>query len=451
MRHVLYTFVLGLVVGCADREVQEVIPIPSNVDVKSIPAIINRDVDILFVIDNSESMADEQTALAANFPRFIDVLDNIQGGLPNIHIGVVTTNMGSFGQLSGVHCDGGGDGGSLQTGGFAFTGGVRYIEDIEGVTPGTRVTNYGATALPDVFRQIATVGILGCPFEQPLASMRAALSGNPDNAGFLRPGAHLAVVVISDEDDCSTDSAEFFGPASARLGPIDSFRCFEFGITCDEPDPRVPGPRTNCRSNETSPYQVAVAEYVQFLQELRPGNRPGNYDAVVAAIIGDRDPVAIGTRDAGSEIRPTLNPSCTYPPSQSADPAVRLGTFLDGFPLQNSNNTICTDDLSNAVESVAELIRGSIGYRCFDSPLVDVHPETPEPDYECAVAMDYASQPDAIIPQCDATASVQPCWRISATLPDCTTSATGLGIEVVTPPGFAPPTGTLVDASCLVQ
>ena len=64
-------------------------------DVTTMRAVANRDLDILFVIDNSGSMAEQQASLAANFPRMIDVLEQLDGGLPNLHIGVTTSDMGS--------------------------------------------------------------------------------------------------------------------------------------------------------------------------------------------------------------------------------------------------------------------------------------------------------------------------------------------------------------------
>ena len=39
-------------------------------------------------------MLDEQTNLKNNFPNFINVLNSIEGGLPNIHLGVVSTDLG---------------------------------------------------------------------------------------------------------------------------------------------------------------------------------------------------------------------------------------------------------------------------------------------------------------------------------------------------------------------
>jgi len=65
--------------------------------VATIPATPNRNLDLLFVIDDSPSMADKQVNLANNFPNFINVLNALPGGLPDLHLGVVTTDIGTKG------------------------------------------------------------------------------------------------------------------------------------------------------------------------------------------------------------------------------------------------------------------------------------------------------------------------------------------------------------------
>src|SRR5690242_14348266 len=57
--------------------------------------IANRNLDLLFMIDNSSSMRSSQTNLTANFPTFMDALENLPGGLPNIHVAVVSSDMGA--------------------------------------------------------------------------------------------------------------------------------------------------------------------------------------------------------------------------------------------------------------------------------------------------------------------------------------------------------------------
>ena len=78
-----------------------------------VPRIETVKTDILFVIDNSNSMGEEQTSLSTNFPNFINVLEGIEGGLPNVHLGVVSSNVGAGGQPISA-CTDDGDNGRLQ-------------------------------------------------------------------------------------------------------------------------------------------------------------------------------------------------------------------------------------------------------------------------------------------------------------------------------------------------
>src|ERR1051325_2105203 len=87
----------GLLAGCPDRTISEVSPEQGRVEYKDIAVTVNRDIDILFVIDDSPSMLDKQTNLKNNFPNCINVLNGIEGGLPNVHIGVVTSDLGTKG------------------------------------------------------------------------------------------------------------------------------------------------------------------------------------------------------------------------------------------------------------------------------------------------------------------------------------------------------------------
>ena len=57
--------------------------------------ISNRNLDVLFMIDNSASMHLSQANLLRNFPTFMNVLKELPGGLPNIHVAVVSSDMGA--------------------------------------------------------------------------------------------------------------------------------------------------------------------------------------------------------------------------------------------------------------------------------------------------------------------------------------------------------------------
>jgi hypothetical protein len=227
---------LGLVclAACASRDVV----VGDLQEVTSLKAVPNRDLDILFVVDNSPSMIEEQQSLAANFPLMIDALSQLDGGLPNLHIGVVTSDLGTSGsQTAPANGIGAGPGACVglgMAGNLVQVGGMteHFLSDVDDGT-GARMTNYTG-ALRDEFGMLALVGDQGCGFEQHLGAMRRALDANPTDAGFLRPDANLAVVVLADEDDCSIADSAFFSTDTSTLGPLQSFRCFRFGVECDE-------------------------------------------------------------------------------------------------------------------------------------------------------------------------------------------------------------------------
>ena len=71
---------------------------PDNADAvrtETRAVIANRNLDVLFMIDNSSSMLLSQTNLLRNIPTFMKVLEDLPGGLPNIHVAVVSSDMGA--------------------------------------------------------------------------------------------------------------------------------------------------------------------------------------------------------------------------------------------------------------------------------------------------------------------------------------------------------------------
>jgi len=175
-------------------------------------------VDILFVIDNSGSMADQQSSLIASFEGFVNGMQEQLEGADSYHIGVVTTDNYSF---NAPDCRNIGDL-VTQTGGFdssngichPFNSGGRYLDDTE----------------PDLagrFACMAQVGTQGNDDERPMRAMLDALStGNNApgacNEGFSRPDSLLVIVVISDEDDVpepiDCDPDDFFNNPCDTVG-----------------------------------------------------------------------------------------------------------------------------------------------------------------------------------------------------------------------------------------
>jgi len=285
-----------------------------------------RDLDILYVFDNSmDHGAYDQ--MASQLDVLQRELAGIDGQLPSLHVGLVTTDLGTRGRLdarpvpSVGNCAGTGDDGKLVT----FTSGITgaYLEDLRG-PDGTRIQNFASGDLRLELDRLTNPGIgaanTGCEFEQPLEAMRRAL--DPDNnPGFIRPGAMLAVVFLTPDDDCSLSRGAMLDPLDPSLGPLFSFRCVEQGVICDPDDPRRPGAHAGCRPREGSRFMVDVSEYRTFLLRYKPDPR----DVSVSAVAGPRSSFEV--RDIGV---PVLWPSCQGA-GGSAIPAVRIGALVDAF------------------------------------------------------------------------------------------------------------------------
>ncbi len=450
---------LALLGGCPDRTIASVVPQQGKVETLDIPLIPRRDIDILFVIDDSLSMKEEQTSLRANFPRFVSVLESIEGGLPNVQLGVITPNLGTS-ALDGTtappigSCVGHGEGGALRTLG---TGGPRFLRNVarEG---GGRDTNYGALSLTQAFEQLATVGTAGCGIEQHLEAMKRALDGsNAVNAGFVRDDAYLAVIVIADEDDCSlAKSSLFAGTQDATYADVVNFRCTSHGVACDTPATpfeMATGVREDCHPRDDSELVASVDRYVEFLKSRKADPR----DVIVAGIVGDPAPFAITKKQISETVQTTvLARSCPRDEAstgQLAFPAVRTADFLAQFA-NTARTTICDDDLSDGLTEIAALLKGVIDEPCFRLPLADVS-DAPGAQYDCSV-LEVRRHPNAadeelgVLPACDRGAP--PCWRIEEDAVQCAyTPAPHLKL-VIDRTGAPPATPDLrIKASCVTS
>ena len=99
--------------ACTTRSLEEPELKPAKNNTFTFQESVNRDIDILFLIDNSSSMAKSQANLVRNFPVFMNVLKGLPGGLPNVHIAVVSSDMGAGSVTNG--CSGNGRPASSRT------------------------------------------------------------------------------------------------------------------------------------------------------------------------------------------------------------------------------------------------------------------------------------------------------------------------------------------------
>jgi hypothetical protein len=464
---------LGTLAGCPSRDVSAVQPNQSKEQQKEIPVNLNRNIDILWVIDNSGSMEQEQASLARNFPLFAEVLEGIEGGLPDIHMGVISSDMGTGEFEIADGCAGNGDNGLLQVGSCPLNDGKLYISDVSTGEDGGREKNYDGE-LADQFRCMAELGIDGCGFEQHLESMRSALT-NGDNGDFLREDAFLAVIFIQDEDDCSASDADIFGGGigddrDSEFGEYSSFRCFEFGTSCEPANERSFGPRDNCESDDDSQYIAQVSEYISFLQGLK--DDPSQ--VIVAAVTGPTGPVTVAEDPDRDQI--WVPPACvvcegggsdceaaTHSQAQdalvAAAPGIRMNTLLQGFPQRSTFQNICTYDpdiddvdLSGALVKIADLVKRVVGNPCLEGNLADSNPNQDGVQVECKVSdvsnLNQEDEEEFPMASCDDDASA-PCFRL---VEDDSCAATNIALEIDRgEPPQDPPANTTVVARCLVE
>jgi hypothetical protein len=450
-------------VGCKS----ETTPIePDPVVLDPVPLAITRELDVLFVVDNSGSMRQEQVALASGFNRFTEALQDQEGGLPGLQIGVVSSNVGTAPVGGGGdQCAGQGDDGALLIAEAcpALTDGSRFIRDLP-ATGGEREVNYAGT-LGEQFGCMAQLGTSGCGFEQHFESMRRALSEQELNAGFLRPGASLAVLFVADEDDCSAHDRGIFDASQddrdSELGELSSFRCFEFGVECAPVagGERVLGPRTDCAPEEGSRYIESVSTYIDFLRGLK-----ADPDKVfVSAITGDSAPVVIQEDPEKTPSELVVAPTCTICPGGaatgcsslealvSAAPAIRMQALVDAFGASGHRQDICaydaaTDslDFGAALAGVAEHLAPRIATACLEVMPLDTDAAAVGTQVTCEV-VESAGGAETAIPACDATASNLPCFRLRDNPDQC--PATGLALAIER--GEAPaPAGAVQSLRC---
>jgi hypothetical protein len=306
-----------------------------------------RPLDLLFVVDPRLALEPKRRALAAQLPSLLAELQLLPGGLPDLHVAVVSADLGAGGRpVPG--CRGSGQDGLLTRApnNTACRGIAQpFLSDAPGPS-GTRERNFPGE-LTAALACITGVPPSECLFQQPFEAMRRALDGrHPENAGFLRDSAHLAVVFVSAADDCSVSDAAVYDLASGGvgdlLGPL-SFRCTELGVTCDG----APLERTARRYMQCAPregtYLHAPATYAAFLRALKPAGLP----VVVAAIAGPAAPFAVGVEAAGAEAIPTLAPSCLDPAGLPALPGVRLGALASAFATTSAS--VCDGTLAAAL------------------------------------------------------------------------------------------------------
>jgi hypothetical protein len=180
-----------------------------------------RTLDLVFMIDNSPSMAPKVDKMNKNFPTLLTSLkDRSDGTYPDLRVAIIDSDLGTGAQYTSGSCGPNdanrnspyGDSGNFQmrgASGCGVTGDALWLEYAKG-----KAINYDpAQDISRVFGCLATnLGTIGCGEEHQLQALEFALIAKstdhligrrPTQDDFLRANALLGLVILSDEDDCS--------------------------------------------------------------------------------------------------------------------------------------------------------------------------------------------------------------------------------------------------------
>jgi hypothetical protein len=336
----------------------------------------NGDLDVLFMIDNSNSMHEEQAALAEQLPRMARVLatgdldgDGTQDfpALRSVRIGTVTSDMG----VGGFHVptcargDFGDDGILRREGRFDLGCDATYpsYAELRADDPSASVDGF-----VEHVSCVAQLGIGGCGFEQQLEAVLKALTpstspvrfvsdttGHADgaNAGFQRADSILAAILLTDEEDCSASDPRIFDPSSPVYGATDlNLRCFQYGDMAVHPVSRyVDG----LRALRSDPADVVFAAIAGVPVDLVSDPSAIDYDALLS------DPRMEEVLDPVEPNR--LRPSCVTPAGMAFPPR-RLVETARGFGANGVVQSICQSDFTPVIDAVLTRVAARVSGAC---------------------------------------------------------------------------------------
>jgi hypothetical protein len=372
--------------GCYQAHERTTEPPPPPVDTECVETVIiegrtitEEKVDLLLMVDDSNSMTEEQRSLAAALPvlfRAIASGDVDLDGEPDfapvgsINLGVVTSDMGTGGFPVPTCSDSSfGDDGLLRTAGSGS------FPDCEGSFPAFLSFDPRSESTTDEFAHdaacLAVTGTGGCGFEQPLEAVLKAVTpaeadteffmgtrghGSTDHAGFIRDDSILVVLLVTDEDDCSAAAGELYNPMSSVYSGDLNLRCFDF------PEALHP-----------------VERYVDGLTALRPHLTQrlvfGTISGIPRDLSGRDETLILRDPRMDEHIDPSmptrLAPSCSVEGRGFATPPRRLlevGAGIREAGGRTVHMSICDDDYTPAVRTILEEIGVVARPVCEDRP-----------------------------------------------------------------------------------
>jgi len=408
---------------------------------------VNRDVDILFVIDNSGTMAEEQARLVASAGVLLERLDELGA---SYHIAFTTTDRGNpwcppatttpeAGNFVLSPC-------TTRLAAFLYNNGTIDAQDLAcndlcaldeaalTIAPTTTdlddeavprpwleriegVSNLPAsTDMAAAFACFAPQGIDGCGFELPLESMYLGLQRARDPAedelGFLRASAVLAVVILTDEFDCShnPDWAEIFDGSGDKAFWSDpeasypsSALCWNAGVSCT-------GDPSAYDSCEPANYALGGAEtsidadavlhplsrYAGLLDDIEAAKReldPGReiIVSVIAGVEGSGADWSVSyaeSDDIQQQLDFGIGPGCVDPSGDPAMPPVRMRALAEDLAYGDhppSLHSVCAPSYDAALAELGERVAEQMPPACYTSCPADSDLSTPQLEPDCWV------------------------------------------------------------------
>jgi len=427
--------------------------------------------DLVFMIDNSPSMAPKQEKLKAQFPRLIDALRNPgDGSLPDLRIAIVDSDLGTGGAYMVGSC------GPNDANGQSMFGdeGKFMMPNAQGcgvIGANAQWLEYqngaGVNFMGDVSAVFAclasNLGTVGCGFEQQLESYEIAFTGqdNLSQRSMLRAGAHLGLVFLSDEDDCSGSGHDgLYGDKTEARGESASLRCATRTHQCGGKNLSTSGPgypttasfeaaldtcaaRTDTcpnafdRTGSTDTSMATSCSPLRSVKKLASNlktlkQHPGE-QLLVSGIFGwpvDESAPAV------YKVAPVSNPNSLdtehptvfdlwpvcYDPHHlptnpdpvtgfdaeaagyGATPGLRMSAFVDEFATNGSKFSICQPDYTAAMSQIGAALAKKMHNQCVPTSFTQAG--------QCTATYESPDGSMKAIPVCDASESVIPCYTL---------------------------------------
>lgn len=372
--------------ACMTRDLAPLTPCTTSGVQLQVQQAATDKVDLLFLIDDSGSMEVEQRRLADQIERLVTLLttgdrdgDGAQDFTPvaDLQVAMVSSDMGTGG-VAAPTCN---DAVDFGDDGIARTAGASGDATCApSYAPVQRYNVRDPDANPTRFAHdvacVARLGTSGCAFEHQLESVLKAVTpsgsairfhadtvgqGDRANVGFVREDSILAVVVLSDEDDCSAADPELFREGA---GPYDGYppnqRCAFYDGALHPVARYVDGLRA-LRADQ--PERLLFAAIVGVPPDLVADPAHVNYDALLADPRMQPRPLA-GTNELEAVCRDPAGGT-----QSAAYPARRIVGVARGLGEAGVVQSICQSDYRPALDALVRKIASVIDAVCLPRAL----------------------------------------------------------------------------------